>query len=166
MGTSWWKDASKKTCTIRDQAQRPSVVRSTPSTAVSSHQLNCAQLNLTRDQEEPHLRSCTCLDMFSCSTCWNHQKPRKERRTTPKVMCLPGHVFMQYMLKSVCHILEQRWKKMKKGCCRSLQLQNPWTVKRNQSPNSGHLFNATTVDKVRSVKWPTVALYLDELLSW
>ena len=87
---------------------------------------------------------------------------KKRKKNTPKVMCLPGHVFMQYMLKSVCHILEQREKRM----LSQPTATEPLNCEKKSVPNSGHLFNATTVDKVRSVKWPTVALYLDELLSW
>ena len=41
----------------------------------------------------------------------------------------------------------------------------PLKFKKGESPNSGQLFNTTTVDKVRSEKWPAVSLYLDELLG-
>ena len=94
---------------------------------------------------------------------WTPPETIKRKKTTPKVVCLPGHFIMMRLLICVDQTLEQQWKRM---LSRLPTMQNGCPKKKVSPWNSGQLFNTSTVDRVKIGKWPAVALYLDELRGW
>ena len=92
---------------------------------------------------------------------WTSPETMKRKKTTPKVVNLPGHSIMSHLLGQADHSLGQRWKR-KAGAA-----DNYWSLNSKKvSPQTASSSSTkTTLDTVRSEKWPAVTLYLDELLG-
>ena len=139
-------DATTIQCKSRDKNQGP---RSSiqPQRQLTWSPLKWVQLNLTNDQKRkysPHLKA--------CPDAWNHAKTRwvpRQRAAVQRVDCRQGEKNGQRptLLKRITGLKAVIHRRPTKG----------------ESPNSGRLFNTSTFNRVRSEKWPAVALYLNEL---
>ena len=144
-----------KRAEFRDQAQRPSVVKSRPCWRLTCSVNSVHKLTSPDNQKakRPHLKAWTCLGRYPCCTCDEMSVKLSSR--------MQKRLFTQLQaMQALRNVANPR---------HSGQLLKPVMIDDNSkkvSPrHGGQLFKTSTIDRVRQERWTTVSLYLNELLD-